>query len=351
MPTVTPTSVPSPQATAEGAPAQGQQGQMSARDRAIAKLMQGSQAQPTPVPNPTSVSPEEVSAITSQTTPTDRQSHITESTEATPAEATPSKEDPLSPQFAQLARKEKALRMEMQKLKAEREAFKTEREAASKVAQPEQPAFDPSKYIPKERLLQDTLGTLMEQGIDYEKLAEMALNQQAPVPAALQNHISKLEAKIAELEKATTTTQKSIQDAQDNSYKQAVNQIRNEAKQLVASDPDTYETIRTSGAVDDVVDLIEKTFKEEGILLTVEDAAKAVEDHLAEEAFKYTQLKKIQNRLKPAAPAQAAPATQQPQAKQPQTTPSKTLTNAVGTTRQLSARERAILAFKGELKS
>jgi hypothetical protein len=93
------------------------------------------------------------------------------------------------------------------------------------------------------------------------------------------------------------------------------------------------------------VELIERTFKQYGVLLSVEDAAKQVEDYLVEEAFKLTKLKKIQQRLAPA--QKPVEAKLEPQ-KQPQTL--KTLTNAVSSSGRVSVRERAIAAFKGQLK-
>jgi phosphopentomutase len=120
-----------------------------------------------------------------------------------------------------------------------------------------------------------------------------------------------------------------------------------EASSLVKNDPN-FEAIRASGkgAVKQVVQLIERTFDQDGILLTVEEAAQAVEDHLVEEATKLTRIGKIQQRL--AANAKTAQKPVQTTGQSPQA--SKTLTNTMSTARPLSARERALLAFKGELK-
>ncbi len=102
----------------------------------------------------------------------------------------------------------------------------------------------------------------------------------------------------------------------------------------------------------DVVDLIEKTFKEDGILLTEDEAAQQVEDYLTEEAYKLANLKKIQKRLQTSSASTSTSATPAKSAETPkQSQPMKTLTNAVGTSRQLTSKERAILAFKGEKQS
>lgn len=331
-----------------------------ARSRAIARMMEGT-APPAaasqvpvdnthPVQNPSSVSPEEMGALSATSTPepeapaesVEGQSPNGEGAE--PSEATKPKEEPLSAQYAQLARKERALRAEMQKLKAEREAFKAEREATKPAA----PAVDQSQFVNKDRLAKDPLAVLSELGINYDKLTEMTLNGPSPEILALQSVIEELRGEITTLKTDHSSTKKTIEDSQQKSYQQALNHIRHEAKAVIASNPE-FETIKTSGAVEDVVDLIRETFEQDGVLMTVEEAAKQVEDYMVEEALKYARLPKILKRLQPA-PSATPPAQKQEAPKQTQQA-SKTLTNAVGTSRQLSARERAILAFKGELKS
>jgi hypothetical protein len=343
MPIITPITPGTP------APAAAQGGN-DARSRAISALMGNQPNAASPVQNATQISPEEMSAVSATSGAEDGQTHTSEEPAASPSETpapevTKAKEEPLSDQYAKLARKEKALRAEMLKLKSEREAFQRDRDQAAKPKDPT-PSVDQSQFIPKERLMKDTLGVLGELGLSYEQLTQMALNAPSPEAQAFQQHISKLESKIAELEEKTTSTKKSIEDGQQQSYQQALKQIRNEAQDLVATDPEAFETIHASGSVDEVVELIERTWKEDGKLLTVEQAAREVEEYLAEEAMKYARLKKIQKRLQPA-PA-PTPAAKPLEASKQQ--PPKTLTNAMGTQRQLSARERAILAARGELK-
>lgn len=307
----------------------------SARERAISML------QSSPSSAQTQATPAEVlHAQAAEVVQSD-------SSEATPepakvaADAPKEAETPLSTQYAVLARKEKALRSKVQELRAKEDALKAREEAAKTASQP---SIDESKYIPKERLTQDTLAVLEEMGISYDQLTNLILNQPKLDPAS-QAALSQMKAEIKALRDAQDDARKGVQTQQEEAYKQAVNQIRLEAKQLVSSDPVAYEAIHLTNSVNDVVELIEETFKQDGVLLSVEDAAKEVEDYLAEEAFKLAKLKKIQQKLQPVAPA---PKKQDVEKQQPQM---KTLTNAVGTQRKLSARERALLAFKGELKS
>lgn len=317
-----------------------QDASQSAKARAIAQLM-GNQGQSQPaVPNQNSVSPEEMGALkTGQDNMV-----VEEPTEAT-AEATPTPEvekTPLSDKYAALARRERQIRNEANKLKAEREAFLAEKAKVST------PSFDESKYIAVDALEQDLLGTLSQRGYSYDKIVEQALSQQTQDPAT-KAALQRLEAQIRAQDEANRKLQASLEEQQTNQRKQAVSQIRAETSSLVKSDPN-YETIRETNSIDDVVELIEKTFDQDGILLSVEEAAQAVEDHLLEEAMKLTKIGKIQQRLKANAQANAAKATPPVQTTQQPSTQSKTLTNNMGTTRQLSARERAILAAKGELK-
>lgn len=275
-------------------------------------------------------------------------------TEAAPAKAAV-EETPLSSQYAQLARKEKAIRAQAQQAKAREDALAA-REASIKAKEAE---MSGDSYIPKERLEKDTLKVLQEAGLSYEQITQMMLNGPTPEAQQQASVIAKLEAKIAALEEGQTKVAKNFEDSQKNAYTQAVNQIKTEAKQAVYTNPD-YETIKETNSVDSVVDLIVQTFEKgldaerpAGTLLTVDEAAKMVEEHLYEEAFKLTNLKKIQKRLAEKAVATPPPATA---AKQGETAvpgvkqvTMKTLTNRDGSARKLTSSERAILAFKGEL--
>lgn len=288
------------------------------------------------VQNPSNVSPEELTAV---------KQNVQNSTVETPTselnEPAKAPEDPISSQYATLARKEKALnarRLQQEaSFKAREEAFAAkERELATKSQ------TDTSKFISKDQLQADPIATLSELGLSYDKLVELAMNAPKPEELERMQYQKKIEAELKSLRDEQERTKKSYEEAQSNQYKQALNHIRNEASQLVSSDPE-FEAIKATNSVQDVVDLIEQTFKDNGSLLTVEEAARAVEEYLVEEALKIARLNKIQLKMKPAEkPAEQKQAVASPQQQL------KTLTNSVSTTRQLSARERAMLAFKGE---
>jgi hypothetical protein len=311
--------------------------QQDARARAIAALSSsnsppGGEALPT---------------VNSQVAQNALETQTIEQTDNTEEVTSPIKEEPISTQYAVLARKEKALRA---KVVAQEQQWK-QREAQLTARETElqsKNTIDTSKYISIDDLKRDAFGVLTKNGVSYDDISQQALAAQSPESQYYQRMREEMNQELQKVREEQANTRKSYEQQQSQAYQQAVTQIRNEANQLVKTDPN-FETVRETGSVNDVVDLIERTFKEDGILMTVEEAAQAVEDHLIEEAMKISKIKKIQERLKSA--AQKAPAAQQ-QASQAQQQPNqmKTLTNTVGSSKPMSARERALLAFKNELK-
>lgn len=314
-----------------------------ARAKAVAAFMgsKAPEANPQPVPNATQVAPEELGALrVSATEPEekDKEETAVEAQEVTPEPST--KVDPLSSQYATLARKEKALRSQIQQFKAEQAEFQKQRDTHKA------PELDLSKYIERDRLKSDPLSVLTDAGLSYDEITEAVLSRgNIQTDPRINQEIAALKADI----KAARDEAKAIKDSQDNnqkqSYQQALNQLRQEAGKLAFTDP-AFEMIKETNSVSDVVELIESTFKADGILLSVEEACQAVEDHLLEEAIKLSKVKKLQQRLgQSTAPK---PAVNDP--KQPQPTTNKTLTNGMSAQRPMSARERAIAAMEGKLK-
>lgn len=334
MPTITVVDRAAPTQTGQSAPGS------DAKQRAIQALMGSTgNTQQTPVVNPSQVSVEERGA-----TKTENTTAITEDTTSEQEAPQAAKEEPISSQYAILARKEKALRANAAK---QEQTFKA-REAALAAREAEltsKGTFDSSKYVSIDDLKRDAYRVLTNNGVTYDDISQQALASQSPEAQYYQRLREEMNQELQKVrdEQAQTRTAHQQQEAQ--AYQNALNQIRSEARQLVTSDP-AFETIKETGSVNDVVDLIERTFKEDGTLMTVEQAAQAVEDYLVEEALKISKIKKIQNRLG----VQAAKPAAKTQAPNPQEANNlKTLTNSVGNTRPLTAKERALLAFKGEL--
>lgn len=314
-----------------------------ARARAIARLTSGA---PTadltaqPVPNATSISPEEMGAIHQGVKSDNNEQQATADSEVTETKA---KEDPLSSQYATLARKEKALRDQVRQFKEAQAKFEQERQAS---LAPKQAEVDLSRYIERDRLKADPLSVFEDAGLSYDELTEAVLARQSMNTDP--RIIRQLTAMQEEL-KAAREEIKASQEAQNNnqkqSYQQAVAQIKGEASKLIYTDP-AFEMIKATNSLNDVVELIETTFKADGILMTVEEACQAVEDHLLEEAIKLTKVGKLQQRL-----SQSTAKPEVKDSKQPQQTTSKTLTNGMTAQRPISARERAIAAMEGKLKA
>lgn len=246
---------------------------------------------------------------------------------------TQNQEEKLSPKLAQLARKELAIREREIELKA-REQRVAEQENEYK-----------TKYIPKEdiskRFSTNFSEAAQEFGLDYDQLTQAVLNQPTPETLAY----SKLEREIQAMKEEKVQAARAQEEAQKQAYDRAIENIRAEAAQLVETDPE-FETVQAEGddGVSKIVAHIEKTYQETGKVLKVSEAAKVVEEQLLERALKVASLKKVQAKLMPK--ADELPVGQK------QATPNqgpKTLTNNLNTNRKLTSRERAHLAFKGEL--
>lgn len=324
----------------------------SSYDKTPEAPVQQAQAQETPVLNPNSVSPEELSAIQpKEAQPVETIDNNTEQ-EATPKpeEVKVEAKDPqLTKQFAELARQERILRAKAQKqqqeLRAREEALKAREDAiTASNKQYEQ------GYISKDRLKSDPLGVLAEAELSYDELTQRLLTQQ-PRDPRVDAHIGRLEAQIAELRADAQASKKTQAQAQQDAYKAAVKQIERDASALVKLNPIDYEAIVKTNSVRDVVELIEKTWEKNGIVLDVEEAAKEVENYLVEEGVNtISRIDKIKKRLSLSASASQAPK-EKTLAKPQIQGPMKTLTNSTASSRKLSARERAVQranGFKGD---
>lgn len=247
-------------------------------------------------------------------------------------------EEALSPRFAALAKQTKLLRQQQEALKGEEAALKL------KMSEYE------TKYVSKDRLASDPINVLLENGYSIEQIAQILLNQAQPKDP----NISRMEAKMLELEKKAEEPLKKFEEIEKKQYEQAVSQIRTEAKTLVDTDP-AYETIKEMGAHEAVVKLITETYDKLGELITVEQAAAKVEEELFNRALKMSSLAKVKAKLTPVQEAAAqTPTTMKPPGGI--TTQLKTLTNAqvASPSKPKSALERierAKLAFQGRLNT
>lgn len=335
---------------------------MSRKERAMKALL--SSNSPPPVGNASAMTPiEHVSmqhivntneSSTEGEHPNTNETSVVETSAPVVKEETkPTEERKSSPEdrsrsqyYADLARRERALRA---KVEAQERAIR-EKESAIKAQEDALKAREleyQSKYISKDRLNEDPLSVLNDSGLSYEKLTELMLNPQSNTHSLeLKRYQEKMEAEIKSLKEEQQKSIKAQEEATKTQYQQALNQIHFDVKAEVDSNP-AFEIIKATQSTKDVVDLIERVYKREGRLLSVDEACREVEDYLMEEADKISKINKIKQKFQQAATAVAPVAKSNKVEQQPQQL--KTLTNSVTSSKKLSARERAVLRFQGKL--
>lgn len=332
----------------------------ASRERAIKILStppQVAQNSQVPIPlNANNISAEELSAVQphqqeslQNNNPVEVKSEQTQDTSVA-SKPSETQETKLSDsQLAILARKERALRAKAQQQQQELQT-KQGQWASEKSALEQRIADLEKNYISKQYLKNNPLDALQQAELTYDEITQQAMSATPTDPRVLAT-ISRLQSTVEQLQGKLDSAQKGAVDAQTQQYQAALKQIKNDVTHLVKVDP-SFEMIKATNSQQDVVDLIEATYKEEGRVMDVEEASKEVEDYLTEEASKLARVDKIKKRLAPppvVKKTETEQQTQTPSNKQPQ--PMKTLTNTNSGSRKLSARERAMLAFKGELKS
>ncbi len=225
--------------------------------------------------------------------------------------------EPLSPQFAALAKQRRALQVK-------------ERELADREKAISAQSSNQEGVIDLARLKSEPLSVMLEAGVTYEQLTKAILDQQDG------GELQALKAKIAALEEGVD---KKFADNASQAEQQVLAEMEKEATKL-AAEGETFELVRETGSIPEVMKLIERTYRETGEVLDVSEAMQLVEDELITESLKLAALKKVQGRLQP----EPAPAPQ------PQQRQMRTLTNRDTAVAPLSRKERALLAFSGQLK-
>lgn len=228
----------------------------------------------------------------------------TESPAPEAAPQQPSTDARFAAKFAALNRKERAANA---KVKAA-EARLAELEAKIAAAAPVKSAEAPQEDL-QTRLLKDPFNTLKAQGLDFETLTKMALDDGRLTPE-LQMKIMREELrkemqtefqekygkKIDEYEKriAAEDAQK-----QQQAEQQAIGEFKSQIKKEVEADKDSYELLLAEGdeGIDLVYNVIDAHYQETGKVLAKKDAAKFVEAELLEELSKSTKLSKVKKLL------------------------------------------------------
>lgn len=251
-------------------------------------------------------------------------------------EPTPAPKQEQDPRLVELERKERAIRAQAKQLAQEKALI----EQLKTASQPKPGAMTAEEW--KAMFLQDPT----KLGIDMDVVANKFLT----APSEEAKELAAIKAEMQALRDADKARQEQLEQASKQAYENAKKQIRSEAQRLIETRPQDFETISAMGAHEDVLSLIERTYQEENRLMSVEEAAKEVEDYLLDKAVKYAGLNKVKTKTTPASPA--GDATTAPV--EPKTQPTQqTLTRALSqSSRPLTAaerRQRAIAAFTGSL--
>lgn len=234
---------------------------------------------------------------------------ISDTNETKVAEAT----QPLSPQYAELAKRRRALQLKERALAEKEKAL-----ASSQTG---------SLGIDIDRLKSQPLSVLQEAGVTYDQLTEAILASQA------NSEVNALKAEINALKEGID---KKFTERDTQAEQQVLMQMKREAESL-ASQGDQFELVRETRSIPDVMRLIERTYRETGEVLEVSEALSLVEDELFKDLNKLVGLNKIKSTLIPPQPP-AAPQAQQSPAM-------RTLKNRDTAAIPLSRRARALAAW------
>ncbi len=220
---------------------------------------------------------------------------------------------PLSPQFAELAKRRRALQLKERAL--------LEKEKALAAQGTGNPGIDMA------RLKSQPLNVLQEAGIMgddfYNQLTEHLLANQSEAQTRA------LEAKVKALEESID---KKFVEKDTQARQQALGEIKRTVEQLVTQ-TDKFKLVAAQRKIPDVINLIERTYDNEGWLMTEEQALEEVEGYLKQD---YERLKSLYEVAQPIPEPQAYPKQQMGM---------RTLKNTDTAPIALSRRARALAAF------
>lgn len=221
---------------------------------------------------------------------------------------------PLSPQFAAIAKQRRFLQQEKQAFEREKAEFLATR----------------GEGIPKSQLTSSPLRTLLDSGVTFEQLTEEVLNYQSGNP-----DLKSLKENI--LKEVQADMEKKFTDREQQTIQQYLDTQLRDAKTLIAQGED-YEAVKAMGLLNEVPRLIKTVYETEGKALTAKEALEHLEEIALEDAKKLATLKKVQSQLAPPAPAPQPPQQQRQM---------RTLTNRDTAQPSISRRARALNAFYG----
>jgi hypothetical protein len=244
------------------------------------------------------------------------------------AQAAPAATEPLSPQFAALAKAKRALQVK-------------ERELAVREAQLGKTPDKTSGVYTKDEIKTQALRILRESGVTNDELTEALLREAQDYGPGY----TALEAEIKTI-KDQQNAEKQLQAERDQAAeRQVLTHMRSQIDELTQQG-EQFELTRLHGYQPKVLELIYKTYKSTGEIYDVDYACKLIEDEPMADTLKAAQVKKVQSSFT-TTPLQTQ--TQPTQRGQVPTQTMRTLTNRDNaSTHAMSRRERAIQAFYGK---
>jgi len=181
----------------------------------------------------------------------------------------------LSPKLSAIARKEQAQRAK-EKAFAEKERSFTERLA------------DADRYQAlKEKIAKEDYTGLEELGVKYDGYVKHEINKENSKDPTVQ--------RIKELEERIEALTKGQEEKEVSDYEMNQSLWKNEIKKAVDENPE-FSTIKDLGAYDIVLQHVNDSFEEDGVELTVDQAAKEIEEALVAKAEKFASVTKLKNK-------------------------------------------------------
>lgn len=189
--------------------------------------------------------------------------------------ADPLEEVALSPKISAIARKEQAQRAKEKALNEKERTF------SEKMA-------DAEKYQQlKAKIAAKDYSAAEELGLTYEEYLKHEVNKEASKDPE-KERVKQLEEKLSALEKAREEDTVKEYQANQALWKQEIVKV--------VKENDEFSSIRELEAEDIVLKHINDSFEEDDVELTVEQAAKEIEDALLARAEKFSSISKIKNK-------------------------------------------------------
>lgn len=225
---------------------------------------------------------------------------------------------PLSPQFAALAKQRRALQVK-------------ERELATREAKLGQPPENSGDYLSKADLLANPL-KIFDAGLTYDQLAEAILGSQS-------GNTPEIKALKEELKALKEGVDNKFQSQAEKQEESALMQIADDMESL-SKEGDAYEMFRERKGLEKALNKVYSHYKKTGQVLDSKEVMNQIESQLLDEAIKLASYNKVKSKLAPAP-------VQPPQSEGKQM---RTLTSRDGASIPLDRKARAIAAMNGTLR-